>query len=102
MICPEELEDVDTDESFVLEHRGMDRAFSRRGIISRFVSVSRRAEFSLRCLAMRGRDEILSGIKKTDALIPVITVVVYYGEKPWDGATSLHGMWGLVRILCRL
>jgi hypothetical protein len=21
-----------------------------------------------------------------------ITVVIYYGEKPWDGATTLHGM----------
>lgn len=31
-------------------------------------------------------------MKRTDKFTPVITVVVYYGEKPWDGATSLHGM----------
>lgn len=37
-------------------------------------------------------DEYLSKIRKTDRLIPVITVVVYYGEIPWDGATSLHEM----------
>lgn len=37
-------------------------------------------------------DEYLSRMKKTDKLIPVITVSVYYGEKPWDGATTLHGM----------
>ncbi|WP_330546420.1 hypothetical protein [Roseburia sp. 831b] len=37
-------------------------------------------------------DEFLSKMKKTDKLIPVITIVVYYGEKPWDGAISLHGM----------
>ena len=37
-------------------------------------------------------DEYLSGMKKTDRFIPVITMVVYYGEKPWDGAVSLHGM----------
>ncbi|MCI8530803.1 MAG: hypothetical protein HFH82_17040 [Lachnospiraceae bacterium] len=24
--------------------------------------------------------------------MPVITIVVYYGERPWDGAISLHGM----------
>ena len=24
--------------------------------------------------------------------MPVITVVVYYGEKPWDGALTLHDM----------
>jgi len=37
-------------------------------------------------------DEYLSRMKRTDKFIPVITIVVYYGEKPWDGALSLHGM----------
>lgn len=37
-------------------------------------------------------DEFLSKMKKTHKLIPVITIVVYYGEKTWDGAISLHGM----------
>ena len=37
-------------------------------------------------------DEFLSKMKKTDKFIPVITVVVYYGEKAWDGATTLHEM----------
>lgn len=37
-------------------------------------------------------DEFLSKMMKTDKLIPVITIVVYYGEKTWDGAISLHGM----------
>lgn len=36
--------------------------------------------------------EFLSGIKKEDRLAPVITIVLYYGEKPWDGARSLHEM----------
>lgn len=36
--------------------------------------------------------EYLSRMKRTDKFIPVITIVVYYGEQPWDGATSLHGM----------
>ena len=30
-------------------------------------------------------DEFLSKMKNTDKFIPVITVVVYYGEKEWDG-----------------
>ena len=38
------------------------------------------------------KDEFLSRMKKTDKFIPVITVVVYYGEKEWDGAKSLHEM----------
>ena len=37
-------------------------------------------------------DEFLSRMKKTDKLLPVITIVVYYGEKPWDGAKTLHEM----------
>lgn len=37
-------------------------------------------------------DEYLSRMKKTDKFIPVITVVVYYGEKEWDGAKTLHEM----------
>ncbi len=36
--------------------------------------------------------EFLSKMKKGDKLIPVITAVLYYGEEPWDGATTLHGM----------
>ena len=37
-------------------------------------------------------DEYLSRMKREDRFLPVITIVVYYGEKPWDGAMSLHGM----------
>ena len=37
-------------------------------------------------------DEYLSGMKKTDKFMAVITVVVYYGEKTWDGAKTLHEM----------
>lgn len=37
-------------------------------------------------------DEYLSRMKKTDKFTPVITVVVYYGKKEWDGAKSLYEM----------
>lgn len=37
-------------------------------------------------------DEYLSRMRRSDRFIPVITLTVYYGEKPWDGATSLHEM----------
>lgn len=36
--------------------------------------------------------ERLSGFSKDDRLVPVITLVVYYGIEPWDGPTSLNGM----------
>ena len=38
------------------------------------------------------KDEYLSKMKKTDHFAPVITIVVYYGEKAWDGAVTLHEM----------
>ena len=40
-------------------------------------------------------EEFLSGFSKDDKLIPVITLVVYFGADPWDGETSLHGMFSV-------
>lgn len=37
-------------------------------------------------------EEFLSRFMKQDRLIPVFTIVFYYGEDPWDGNTSLHQM----------
>ena len=37
-------------------------------------------------------DEFLSGMKKQDKLLPVITLVVYFGAKPWDGCLDLHSI----------
>ncbi|MCM1134228.1 MAG: transposase [Clostridium sp.] len=44
-------------------------------------------------------DEYLSRMKRTDRFTPVITIVVYYGEKPWDGAVSLHEMLDIPEIM---
>lgn len=35
-------------------------------------------------------DEFISKMKRTDKFIPIITIVIYYGEKAWDGAVSLQ------------
>ncbi len=37
-------------------------------------------------------EEFLSGFKKTDRLIPIITAVIYVGAEPWDGPRSLFDM----------
>ena len=37
-------------------------------------------------------DEYISGFRKDDKVLPVITLVVYFGNKPWDGPKSLHQM----------
>ncbi len=40
-------------------------------------------------------DAFLSHMKKSDRLIPIVSLVLYYGEKPWDAAASLHEMMAL-------
>lgn len=39
------------------------------------------------------RDEFVSGLYKDDGILPVVTVVIYFGSKPWDGATSLKQLY---------
>ena len=36
--------------------------------------------------------EFLGGFTSKDRICPVITLVLYYGKKPWDGAMDLHGL----------
>ncbi len=38
-------------------------------------------------------EEFLSGFHKEDHLIPVVTLVVYFGQHPWDGVMNLHSMF---------
>lgn len=38
-------------------------------------------------------DEFLSGFWKEDRLLPVVTVVIYFGAEEWDGPLSLHEMY---------
>ncbi|MCD8115908.1 MAG: Rpn family recombination-promoting nuclease/putative transposase [Oscillospiraceae bacterium] len=40
-----------------------------------------------------GSDEFLSGFMKTDHLMPVVTLVVYFGPEKWDGPMSIHEMF---------
>ena len=37
-------------------------------------------------------EEFLSGLRKEDKLMPIITAVFYLGDKPWDGPRSLFEM----------
>lgn len=38
-------------------------------------------------------DEFLSHFFKDDFLVPIITLVFYYGEKEWDGALTLYDLF---------
>lgn len=130
VIKPEELEDMDTEESSVLEHRDYVESIQASRDLIKVSKKSMAFGVELTMLGMESQehihyampmrvmgydygtyrkqydsnakkyknsdgmdeDEYLSGMKKTDRFIAVITIVVYYGEKPWDGAVSLHGM----------
>ena len=46
---------------------------------------------------LRG-DEFLSDFSKTDRLLPVITICIYYGEKNWDGPLCLADMLDILEI----
>lgn len=39
-------------------------------------------------------EEFLSGLKESDVLQPIITLVLYFGEEPWDGPLTLKDMLG--------
>jgi len=41
---------------------------------------------------LRGMNEWLSGICKTDRLVPNVTICLYHGEEEWDGPRSLREM----------
>lgn len=130
VIRPEELEELDTEGSSVLEHRNYAESIKASRDIVKVSKKSTTYGVELVMLGMESqehihyamplrvmgydystykkqydcnakqyknsgdmeKDEYLSGMKKTDRFTPVITMVVYYGEKPWDGAMSLHGM----------
>ncbi|MDD3338754.1 MAG: Rpn family recombination-promoting nuclease/putative transposase [Lachnospiraceae bacterium] len=40
----------------------------------------------------KSSEEFLSGYAKEDRIKPVITMLLYYGDEPWDGSLDLHGL----------
>ena len=54
--------------------------------------VSARGYYNKKNKTAKDGVEFLSGFLKTDNLIPVITLVVYFGAEKWDGPISLHEM----------
>jgi hypothetical protein len=130
IIQPEELEEVDTEESTVLEYREYAESihasrdnvkihkrskksgiqFVMFGLESQehvhyamplrvmgydYISYKKQYDSNAQKYqkgnALSG-DEFLSHMKKNDRFVPVITLVLYYGETPWDAAVSLHGI----------
>ena len=130
VIFPDELEDIDTEESFILEHRDYAESIKASRDNIKICKKSTAYAVELVILGVESQEHIhyampmrvmgydygaykkqydsnakkyqtadgldeneyLSKMKKTDRFTPVITAVLYYGSKPWDGATTLYGM----------
>ena len=43
-------------------------------------------------ITLKNPEEFLSGLRREDRLHPIVTLVIYYGDKPWDGPMSLKDM----------
>ena len=130
VISPDELEDIDTEESSVIEHRDYAESIKASRDNIKICKKSTAHAVELVILGLESQEHIhyamplrvmgydygaykkqydgnvkqyrtadgldeneyLSKMKRTDSFTPVITVVIYYGSKPWDGATTLYGM----------
>ena len=44
---------------------------------------------------MQNNGEFLSGFLRTDKILPVITLTLYFGTEPWDGPLSLREMYSI-------
>ena len=130
VIDPKDLEDVDTEESSVLEHRQYAESVTAARDSIKIQKKSTKHGVELVMLGLENQehvhygmplrvmgydygtyrkqyesnavkytktkdlteDEFLSRMKKSDRFTPVITIVIYYGEKAWDAAVCLHDM----------
>lgn len=52
-----------------------------------------------RAPALEVLEKYMSGMAKTDRLMPVITLTVYWGKEAWDGAKSLYEMLDIPPVL---
>ncbi len=44
---------------------------------------------------VRNSGEFLSGFLKTDKILPIITLTIYFGTEPWDGPLSMREMYDI-------
>ena len=127
VIKPEELSELDTDVSNIVEFNEYKETLSRaRDVVKKaahgidFVIMGienqRKAHYGMPLRVMiydalgylkeyqeisrkhreagekASAEEFLSGLHKGDRLHPIISIVIYYNEKPWDGPKSLRDM----------
>ena len=90
IIRPEELEDLDREtDILVTDKAGKTKAVGRRrDIVKRWKNT-----VNLAILACESQDKIHYAMPVRCIIYPILTLVFYYDEKKWDGATDLYGMF---------
>ena len=73
-------------------HYGMPVKNGQYDMMNYAAQVEKKAQQNREEKNLKPGAEYLSGLRKGDKLIPVITAVIYTGSKPWDGPLSLHDM----------
>jgi hypothetical protein len=92
IVKPDNLEEMDTDVSGVIMADDYKLSLGRfRGVVKKNFDGVRKWNKDNGVKAVNA-DEYLSGIKKDDRFHPIINIILYYGEKEWDGPVSLKDM----------
>lgn len=127
ILDPDNLQEMDTDVSGVIEIKGYHQTISRTrdvvkksayglefivcglenqdkihyamplrnmiydglGYLKEYQEISRRYKKKSK---KKTQEEFLSGIERKDRFHPIVTIVIYYNEKEWDGPHSLFDM----------
>lgn len=130
VILPEDLEELDSDVSHVLEHRDFVQNIKAARDVVKVSGYSRKYKAELAILGIENQEgihyamplrvmeydtysykkqydenakkyptaegltgeEFISRMKRTDKFTPVITIVISYSEREWDGARTLKEM----------
>lgn len=97
VLLPEDLEELDSNVSHMNQdriHYAMPLRVMEYDTLSYMRQYNENAK-NYTCEQGLTKDEFLSKMKQTDKFVSVITLVIYYGEKEWDGAKSLKQMLAL-------
>lgn len=140
VICPEDLQEMDTDVSGIIEIKDYKETLTRsRDIVKKtaygvdfiIMGIENQshihyamplrqmvydalsylkeykiiADYNRKNRNLLTPDEFLSGMRKEDRLHPVISLIIYYNEKVWDGPFSLTDMFAdtpedIARFIC--
>ncbi len=87
-----------TIRQMTIEETGVNRQSARRATAEETGAAGQSVFQTLTGDAKKNRvssGEYLTGFYKSDRLVPVITLVVFFSAEPWDGPRSIHDMFSV-------